>query len=320
MKMGMSQSCYRWTTYPALRYDDPAFLAKALPLPYGVGTRPPAPGQDWLEWTLDKAVELGLSPVYTTTRHLATDDEARAYRRQFERRGLELVGNIGGAFATTGDEWVRERDRLIHNLRMNHLSGATIVSAVNHDPLGPPGQPWPNGGARFGHFSREVPIRQQIDRLVANFSELIPIAADLGIVMAFENHMDYRLSEIVEVVEAVDSPNLRVNYDFANSWSVIEDQVEAARIAAPYTVMTHIKDMRIQSIVNSGEPAFFHAPIGSGDVEVGQILEILAANAPDPENLPQCLEVIPLAEYDPDLWMRMSIDWLRTTYPHLWIN
>jgi sugar phosphate isomerase/epimerase len=320
VKMGMSQSCYRWTTYPSLRYDRPEFRAKALPLPYGVDVRPPATVDGWLDWTLDKAVELGLSPVYTTVLHLHDERDARAYRDKLEERGLEFIGSGGGGFATVGDEWRRVFAKFSHEMRMTRLAGGTVIAAVNADPEGPPGQPWPNGGTRFGHFSKELPIGQQIERMIANFRELAAVAEDLGVVMAFENHMDYRISEIVQVVEAVDSPALRVNYDFANSWSVIEDQVEAARLAAPYTVMTHIKDMRVQPIVNSGEPAFFHAPIGYGDVEVGPILEILAARAPDPANLPQCLEVIPLADYDPDLWMRMSIDWLRERYPRLWTD
>ena len=75
----------------------------------------------------------------------------------------------------------------------------------------------PNGGLRFGHFSREVPMDVQIDCMIRNLRDLVRVAEDLGIVLAFENHMDYRISEIVQVVEGVASSWLRINYDFANS-------------------------------------------------------------------------------------------------------
>ena len=55
------------------------------------------------------------------------------------------------------------------------------------------------------------------------------------------------------VEDPLGSAQLRFNYDFANSWCVVEDQVEAARIAAPYTMMTHIKDMRAQGVTQTGE-------------------------------------------------------------------
>ena len=49
----------------------------------------------------------------------------------------------------------------------------------------------------------------QIDCMIENLRDLVRVAADLGIVLAFENHMDYRISEIVPVVQGVASPWLR---------------------------------------------------------------------------------------------------------------
>ena len=123
--------------------------------------------------------------------------------------------------------------------------------------------------------------------------------------------MDYRISEIVPVVQGVASPWLRINYDFSNSLSVVEDQVEAARLAAPYVAMAHLRDMRVQSITTTGEPKFFHAPVGYGSVEIAEIFVILQAGAPDPDAIPVCLEPPCLPDYDPQLWVRLSIEWLE---------
>ena len=154
-------------------------------------------------------------------------------------------------------------------------------------------------------------MARQIERLIANLSDLVPVAEGLGIVMALENHMDYRISEIVPVVEGVASPWLRINYDFSNSYAVVEDQVVAARLAAPYVAMAHLRDMRVQSITTTGEPKFFHAPVGYGSVEIADIFAILQAGAAHPDAIPVCMEPPCLPDYDPQLWMRLSIDWLR---------
>jgi len=294
----------------------PHFGFRGMPLPYGTTCQPPEPGVDWVDWAADKTASWGLSPLYSTVNHLRDEAEAREFGKRLADKGLGYIASGGGQFAGTPEQWQRDSARFINQIKKAKAAGAKIMAAVNADPESEDGQPWPNGGTYYGHFSKYCPIGEQIDRMVGNFREIVKVCEDLELVLAFENHMDYRISEIVQVVERVDSPALRINYDYANSWAVIEDQVEAAKLAAPYTVMTHIKDMRAQSITNTGEPEFLHAPIGHGDVEIIEITQILQDNVPDPENLYQCMEVCPLAQYDPDLWMRISIEWLRDNAAH----
>lgn len=311
MKLGMSQACYRWTIYPQLRWDMPHYGFRGLPFPYGTTVSPPEDVHGWVDWAADKCASLGLSPLYATTDEMGDEDGAREFGKRLADRGLEFIGSGGGQFAGTPDEWKRDREKFIRQIRLSRAAGAKIVCAVNADPVSPHGQPWPNGGTYYGHFSKNCPIELQIDRMVDSFGDIVKVCEDLEMVLAFENHLDYRISEIVQVVERVDSPCLRINYDFGNSWGVVEDQVDAARLAAPYTAMTHLKDVRVQSITTTGEPAFFTAPLGYGHVEILEILEILQEGAPDSQNLPHCIEVGTLPQYDPDHWMGLSLDWLR---------
>lgn len=76
--------------------------------------------------------------------------------------------------------------------------------------------------------------------------------------------------------------------------------------------MTHLRDMRVQSITTTGEPKFFHAPVGHGSVEIREIFEILQHGAPDLDSTPNCMEPPCLPDYDPQLWMRLSIEWLES--------
>ena len=92
---------------------------------------------------------------------------------------------------------------------------------------------------------------------------------------------------------------------------VIEDPVDAARTIARYTVTMHLKDFRVQPATQIGEPRIFWAPLGRGDIELERILAVVQAQAPDPANLPLCLEVAPPPDADADVWLRDSLAWVR---------
>ena len=79
---------------------------------------------------------------------------------------------------------------------------------------------------------------------VACYSEflrpVVDAAAELRVPVAVENHADYYVSEIVEIIEAV--PGLGLLFDTANALHIGEQPIKAAVDAAPYTMGTHFKD------------------------------------------------------------------------------
>ncbi len=312
MRLGLCQAAYRWVSYPALRIDQPEYGFRGMAHPYGTLTEGPVSMEEPpVGWWADRCEEWQLDSLCMVSSWFADEAAHRAAGRLLADRGTEWIGSMGMAWAVDPGEWAAVEAAAKLDLERMGRSGVRLTTLLNTDPPGAPGQPVPNGGLRFGHFSREIPMARQIENLVRNLGRLARVAEAAEIVMAFENHMDYRVSEIVQVVEAVDSPWLRINYDFANCYSVIEDQVEAARLAAPYTVMSHIKDMRVQSITTIGEPQFFHAPIGYGNVEIEEILEIFQEGSPDPDSISHCIETCCLPQYDAELWMKLSIEWLE---------
>ncbi len=309
MKFGLSMACYRWICYPPTPHDNqgamifnvghPAFLNMGLPLPYTSSLRPPEAGQE-AQWILDKTAALKLSPLYLASRLFATEEQARRARECAEARGIALIGSGEADFAADAGAWAREKERFVHQMRMTKALGANLMAAVSA------------GALMHNHFTKDPPVAEQIRRMVRHFRELTPLAEELGVVMALENHMDYRCTEIAAVVGQVDSSWLRVNFDFANSYSVIEDPLDAVRAVARWTVMAHLKDMRVQPKTLTGEPKIMWSPLGCGTVPVAGILEVLQKNAPNPDNLPLCLEIAPLPDQDPDIWVKMSISHMRT--------
>ena len=218
MRLGLSRASYRWFVPPDRRYDfheyglGPQYGFRGMAYPYGTTAEPP--GDDLLGWYIDRCHEWGLDSLNV---HLLEDGDATAQGKRLADAGIEWIGGLDGAWALDADEWPAMRDQVLQRLEEFGDGGVRIASLVNSDPPGPPGQPVPNGGLRFGHFSREVPMPEQIDRMVRNLPDIVRPAETYGIALCFENHMDYRISEIVQVVEAVDSPSLRINYDFVFS-------------------------------------------------------------------------------------------------------
>ncbi|MDP6758850.1 MAG: sugar phosphate isomerase/epimerase family protein [Chloroflexota bacterium] len=310
MRLGLSQASYRWVAYPGLRIDQPEYGFRGMPFPYGSTTGGPREFDDNIGWWLDRCAEWDLEVLYLAMSWFKDEAAVVANAREMARRGIDWIGSVSGAWAVPEEEWPECRAEARRKLELAAAAGMKTTVIVNADPPGAEGQPVPNGGLRFGHFSREIAIDQQIENMIRNLGEFVAVAEECGVRLAYENHMDYRISELVEVVVGVDSPWLGICYDFANSYSVVEDQLQAAHRAAPYTLVTHVKDMRVQSITTTGEPRFFLTPIGYGDVEVAEIFEVLQQGAPDADNLPNCASPPCLPEFDPQLWMKLSVEWL----------
>ncbi|MEM3956654.1 MAG: sugar phosphate isomerase/epimerase family protein [Thermoproteota archaeon] len=76
--------------------------------------------------------------------------------------------------------------------------------------------------------------------VVESIEKCLPVAENLGVVMALENHWGLTATPegVLKIVEAVNSKWLRVLMDTGN---FIEDTYNGLRKIAPYTVLVHVK-------------------------------------------------------------------------------
>ncbi|HYA09844.1 MAG TPA: sugar phosphate isomerase/epimerase family protein, partial [Gaiellaceae bacterium] len=124
----------------------------------------------------------------------------------------------------------------------------------------------------------KAPREELIGRVVPMLEEAAAAAAEHGIVLALENHIDFTSQEVARILDAVDSEHLRVNFDTGNTIRLFEDPVEAAARLAPYTVSTHTKD--IATRVRGGAPSenftwWPSCPIGEGVIDMPGVVEAL---------------------------------------------
>src|SRR3990172_7573442 len=82
VKLGISQACYRWVTYPHLRRDSSAYLYGARPLSYLQSIRPPAADEPLTDYLMDRMAEVGIPGLYMTASWLRGRAGAEAFRRR----------------------------------------------------------------------------------------------------------------------------------------------------------------------------------------------------------------------------------------------
>lgn len=167
---------------------------------------------------------------------------------------------------------------------------------------------------RHNHFTLDPPIAVQRSIMADNCARAAEVARAAGVVLAIANYLDYRLADIPHVLREVSSPALACNLDTGNAVGLIEYLEEGTRLVAPYTVMSHVTDVRLNPMNVFGMTKMFLTPIGYGHLPIGRVLEILQDRAPDPASLRLDVEVLSNWEDDPDLWVRASLDYMRANF------
>ncbi|MFC6671883.1 sugar phosphate isomerase/epimerase family protein [Marinobacterium aestuariivivens] len=104
-----------------------------------------------------------------------------------------------------------------------------------------------------------------------------------------EQHEDLKGEELVRIVEAVENPNLKLLFDFANMLNAYEQPLEALRAMAPHISDVHIKD----AAVVSEQGGWGHRACRSGDGELPMarlLLELLLLGDDQPQVVAYGLE------------------------------
>jgi 3-oxoisoapionate decarboxylase len=110
--------------------------------------------------------------------------------------------------------------------------------------------------------------------------ELAPLAKSLGLTIGVENHLDFTVEELHDLIRNVDSPNVGVMFDVGNTIGTLDDPVEAADLLGPYTVATHYKDFAITETPSGF--TFCMVPLGCGSLQLPAITRQLLKHA-DPK-------------------------------------
>ena len=238
----------------------------------------------WQDWdafqVLDYAARLGLDNVhYSERRFLASLSEE--YLRSLKGRADELGVAIEIGMLSFdrharlfNPELGTGEQQLIDMARAASVVGSPIVRCLlgsAEDRLGP------------------VPFRDHLAECVRTLEAAAPVARDLGVKFAVENHggVDLLARELRALIEAVGPDVVGACLDTGNPVYGGEDPVLSAEILTPYVLSTHVRDSRVWAVEDGAMVQW--VPAGQGDVDLGRILAILAEGA---SHAPVYLEII----------------------------
>lgn len=112
-----------------------------------------------------------------------------------------------------------------------------------------------------------APRERQFEWAFESIRQLVPVAEDHGVRLAVENipiGPAPLASQVVEMVQRLDSPAVGICYDSANAHFVGEDPVEGLRQVAPWLDLLHLAD--------TGRDRWRHDVVGTGTVDFATLL------------------------------------------------
>jgi len=114
---------------------------------------------------------------------------------------------------------------------------------------------------------------QVVAKAATDLGQVAAEYEELGIDLAIENHEDLTATQVVDLIERIDSPSVGAVYDSGNSIPFYQDPVEEARILAPHVRTTHIKDHALVRVANHVWSV--GTPLGEGRIPLQQIVDVL---------------------------------------------
>jgi sugar phosphate isomerase/epimerase len=106
-----------------------------------------------------------------------------------------------------------------------------------------------------------------------------PLAARCGVRLAVENHKDFRVSELLDMLRRLSSEHVGVCVDTNNSIALLEDPMEVVEALAPWAHAAHLKDVALAPYGDGFLLA--DVPLGDGVLDIPAMVRVLRRARPD---------------------------------------
>jgi sugar phosphate isomerase/epimerase len=142
------------------------------------------------------------------------------------------------------------------------------------------------GGRRYEQFSKAEEFKAFAKRTWKSLQLAEPVAARHRMRIAIENHKDWRIGQMLDMLRRIGSEYVGVCVDTGNSFALLEDPMAVVEAYAPYAFSVHLKDMAVAEY----DEGFLLAdvPLGQGRLDLPKMVEILRKENPE---LQFCLEM-----------------------------
>ena len=169
-----------------------------------------------------------------------------------EKMGLYLEGQI----QLPKDE--KDVDRFTKDLRAAREAGITILRTAA-------------GNRRYEDFDTAEAFRQFKENALRSLTLAEPLLRRHGVKLAIENHKDWRVPDLLDLLKRISSEHVGVTLDTGNSIALLEAPMDVVESFAPHAFSIHIKDMGVQEY----EEGFLlsEVPLGEGFLDLPRIID-----------------------------------------------
>lgn len=101
------------------------------------------------------------------------------------------------------------------------------------------------GGRRYEQFQRAEDFRRARAQAEQSVKLAEPIVSKNDLLLAIENHKDYRAGELMDFFQRLGSRHVGACVDTGNSIALLEEPLEVVRTLAPRAFTVHLKDMAV---------------------------------------------------------------------------
>jgi sugar phosphate isomerase/epimerase len=128
-------------------------------------------------------------------------------------------------------------------------------------------------GRRYETFDTAESFRAFVRRSTLSLTLAEPVAAKEGVRLAVENHKDWRIEELIDLVKRLSSKHVGVCVDTGNSIALLEDPLTVVEAYAPWAVTTHFKDMAVAEYADGF--LLSEVPLGAGFLDLAKVVQVL---------------------------------------------
>jgi sugar phosphate isomerase/epimerase len=182
-------------------------------------------------------------------------------RKEAEAHGMDLEGTIRLPKDSTDCE------RFTAEVRCAREAGIKVLRSVLL------------GGRRYEQFTRGDDFRRACAQAEQSVKLAEPIVSKNDLLLAIENHKDYRAGELMDLLQRLGSRHVGVCVDTGNSIALLEEPLEVVRTLAPRAFTVHLKDMAVAEC----DDGFLLAEVslGEGFLDLPKMIALLREARPE---------------------------------------
>lgn len=190
-----------------------------------------------------------------------TPEYLATLRKQAEAHGMDLEGTI----RLPKDD--ADCERFTAEVRCAREAGMKVLRTVLL------------GGRRYEQFTHGDDFRRACIRAEQSVKRAEPIISKNDLLLAVENHKDYRADELMALLQRLGSRHVGVCVDTGNSIALLEEPLEVVRTLAPRVFTVHLKDMAIAEC----DDGFLLAEVslGEGFLDLPKMIALLRTARPE---------------------------------------